>query len=61
MIATVIKRIALNSPACRKLVIFPPPLALPEITFHLIWHRRSDGNPARQWFRTLIENVASSM
>jgi len=59
MTATVMKRVALNSPAGRKLALFPPPLALPEIVFHLIWHRRSDGHPAQQWLRTLIESVAS--
>lgn len=59
MAATVMKRVALNSPAGRKLAFFPPPVALPEIVFHLIWHRRSDGHPAQQWLRTLIESVAS--
>ena len=59
MTATVMKRVALNSPAGRELALFPPPVALPEIVFHLIWHRRSDGHPAQQWLRTLIESVAS--
>lgn len=59
MTATVMKRVALNSPAGRKLALFPPPVALPEIVFHLIWHRRSDGHSAQQWLRTLIESVAS--
>jgi DNA-binding transcriptional LysR family regulator len=59
MAATVMKRVALNSPASRKLTLFPPPVALPDIIFHLIWHRRSDGNPAQQWLRTLIESVAA--
>ncbi|MBJ9698481.1 LysR family transcriptional regulator [Burkholderia cenocepacia] len=61
MTATVMKRVALNSPAGRKLALFPPPVALPEIVFHLIWHRRSDGNPAQQWLRALIESIASSL
>jgi DNA-binding transcriptional LysR family regulator len=61
MTATVMKRIALSSPASRKLALFPPPVALPEIVFHLIWHRRSDRNPAQQWLRALIETVASSL
>jgi len=34
---------------------------LPEIVFHLIWHRRSDGHPAQQWLRKLIESVASGL
>lgn len=61
MTATVMKRVALNSPAGRKLALFPPPVALPEIVFHLIWHRRSDGHPAQQWLRKLIESVASGL
>lgn len=61
MTATVMKRVALSSPAGRKLTLFPPPVALPEITFHLIWHRRSDGHPAQQWLRTVIESVASAL
>ncbi|WP_028207630.1 LysR family transcriptional regulator [Paraburkholderia nodosa] len=61
MAATVMRRVALNSPAGRQLALFPPPVALPEIVFHLIWHRRSDANPAQQWLRTLIESIASSL
>lgn len=61
MTATVMKRIALNSPASRKLALLPPPLTLPEIVFHLIWHRRSDGNPAQRWIRGLIESVAADV
>lgn len=61
MTATVMKRVVLNSPAAQQLVLFPPPIALPEIVFHLIWHRRSDSHPAQQWLRTLIESVASKL
>jgi hypothetical protein len=45
MTATVLKRVALSSPTVKKLALFPPPVALPEIIFHLIWHRRANGNP----------------
>ncbi|MBB2926288.1 LysR family transcriptional regulator [Paraburkholderia silvatlantica] len=61
MTATVMKRIALNSPASRKLALFPPPMPLPEIVFHVIWHRRSEGHPAQQWLRALIESVAQAL
>jgi DNA-binding transcriptional LysR family regulator len=61
MIATVMKRVALHSSAGRKLALFPPPMPLPEIVFHVIWHRRSEGNPAQQWLRALIESVAQSL
>lgn len=61
MTATVMKRVALSSPAGHKLVFFPPPIPLPEIVFHLIWHRRSEGNLAQQWLRALIESVAQAL
>ncbi|MBN3723905.1 LysR family transcriptional regulator [Burkholderia sp. Ac-20379] len=61
MTATVMKRVALSSPAGRELVMFPPPVALPEIVIHLIWHRRSEGSPAQQWLRALIETVAAQL
>ncbi|WP_175687090.1 LysR family transcriptional regulator [Burkholderia anthina] len=61
MTATVMKRVALNSPAGGKLALFPPPVPLPEIVFHMIWHRRSEGNLAQQWLRALIESVAHTL
>ncbi|WP_042264081.1 LysR family transcriptional regulator [Paraburkholderia heleia] len=61
MTATVMKRIALNSPAGHKLALFAPPMPLPEIVFHVIWHRRSEGNLAQQWLRALIESVAHAL
>lgn len=59
MTATVMKRVALNSAAGKKLALFPPPVALPEMVFHVIWHRRGDGNPAQAWLRELIASVAA--
>ncbi|WP_027817562.1 LysR family transcriptional regulator [Paraburkholderia bannensis] len=61
MTATLMKRVALNSPAIDKLALFPPPIALPEIVFHLIWHRRTDGDSAQQWLRAQIESVAAAL
>lgn len=61
MTATVMKRVALQSPAGRQLAFFPPPVTLPEIVFYLIWHRRSDGHLAQKWLRTLIESIALAL
>ena len=61
MTATVMKRVALASPAGRRLVLFPPPVALPEVVFDLIWHRRSDTSPAQRWFRALMESTAAAL
>jgi DNA-binding transcriptional LysR family regulator len=61
MTATVMKRVALNSPARRMLVLFPPPVTLADVVFDLIWHRRSDTHPAQLWLRDLIESLAKSL
>jgi DNA-binding transcriptional LysR family regulator len=61
MTATVMKRVALNCAARRKLVLFPPPVQLPAIDFDLIWHRRNDNHPAQRWFRELIASLASRL
>lgn len=60
-VATVLKRVAVNSGAARRLLMFPPPVALPEVVFELIWHRRTDSHPAQQWFRDLIASVAAEL
>jgi DNA-binding transcriptional LysR family regulator len=61
MAATILKRVADDSQAGHRLVMFAPPLGLPEITFHLIWHRRSDSNPAQQWFREFIAQQSAAL
>jgi len=61
MTATVMKRVALHSSASRRLVMFPPPVAIPDAVFVLIWHRRSEASPAQAWLRELIESTAASL
>jgi DNA-binding transcriptional LysR family regulator len=61
MTATVMKRVVLNCAARRKLVLFPPPVKLPPINFHLIWHRRNDNHPGQQWLRELIASLATRL
>lgn len=53
-VATVLRRSVLVDEAHDDIVLLKPPLALPEIAFHLLWHRRSDGGNAHQWLRKLI-------
>lgn len=43
------------------LVLFPPPVKLPAISFDLIWHRRNDNHPAQQWLRELVASLASRL
>jgi DNA-binding transcriptional LysR family regulator len=59
--ATVLKRVAIHSPASSRLVIFPPPVPLPEVTFVLTWHRRNEGSAAQQWLRDTVVRVAAQL
>jgi len=59
MTATIMRRVALHSPVGRRLALFPPPVALPDVVFHLIWHRRSDSHPAQLWLREFIAEHAA--
>jgi DNA-binding transcriptional LysR family regulator len=59
--ATVMKRVALHSSARRNLTLFPPPVALPEVVFDLLWHRRNDTHPAQVWLRGLLESLAKAL
>lgn len=61
MAATILKRVALQAQASHGLMLFAPPLALPDIVFHLIWHRRSDSHPAQRWFREFIAEQAVAL
>ena len=60
MTATLMKRVVVHSAARRKLLLFRPPVVLPPIELHLIWHRRNDSHPAQQWLRDRIAAIASS-
>ena len=59
-ISTILRGIALSSPYRDKLVLVPPPMSLPDIGFHLIWHKRNDVHAAQKWMRDLITALASS-
>jgi len=52
--ATVLRRSVLVSESDENIAMFKPPVGMPEIPFHLLWHRRSDGISAQQWLRNLI-------
>jgi LysR family transcriptional activator of mexEF-oprN operon len=43
------------------LAVCPPPLASPDFEVALIWHVRTDGDPAHAWFRNVVANVVSSL
>jgi len=58
LILTVASRnlISLNPALC----IFEPPLAIKPFSFRQLWHLRRDTDPAHQWLRQQIENIASA-
>jgi DNA-binding transcriptional LysR family regulator len=37
-----------------------PPLDLPRVEYHLVWHRRYDHSGRNQWLRELVMNARSS-
>ncbi|QGY32707.1 LysR family transcriptional regulator [Pantoea cypripedii] len=53
-IATVLKRSALAGEKNEDVLMFNPPLEMPQIQFDLLWHRRSDASKAQQWLRQLV-------
>lgn len=61
MTATVMKRVALHAQDSHRLMLFAPPLALPEIVFNLMWHRRSDTHPAQAWLREFVVQQAAAV
>jgi DNA-binding transcriptional LysR family regulator len=39
---------------------FPLPIALPEIAISLLWHPRSDADPAHRWLRGCVRDVCAA-
>ena len=57
--ATLLRRVALHSAHAGDLMMFPPPVPLPTISFHMIWHRRNDANASQRWLREIVDQVAA--
>jgi len=57
--ATLPRRVALHSAQAADLMIFPPPVPLPEVVFHQIWHRRYDETPSQRWLRDTVDRAAA--
>lgn len=52
----------LASPAHEQdLVLFKLPLKVPDYSYLMIWHRRSDDDPALMWLRDLVSKATASM
>lgn len=59
--ATLLRRVALHAARAGDLLVLPPPVNLPEIPFHLLWHRRNDNQAAQRWLRALINDVSARL
>ncbi|MCD2518859.1 LysR substrate-binding domain-containing protein [Massilia sp. G4R7] len=57
--ATLLRRVALHSAQAAELVMFPPPVPLPEVVFHQIWHRRNDEKLSQRWLRDAVDRVTA--
>ena len=40
--------------------VFPPPFALDDFTFSMIWHERTEADPAHAWLRERVLAAAAS-
>ncbi len=59
LIATVPRRIAEQIAANAAIAITPLPIDF-ATTVSMAWHRRSTGDPAQSWFRTLLTDAATA-
>lgn len=58
LVATVPERLALKLAPTLKLQVLPVPVALPPFRLTMLWHGRSDFDPAHNWLRRLLANAA---
>jgi DNA-binding transcriptional LysR family regulator len=43
------------------LTVVAPPVALPEVEGHMVWHERRHLDPAHQWLRARCEQLSSQL
>ncbi len=61
MTATLMRRVVGRCAVAGELDVFAPPVAMPRVMQHLLWHKRNDGNPAQRWLRGLIAAVSGEL
>jgi len=61
LVATVPETIAERWRHDHELAIIPPPVALPELAICMAWHPTFSQDPAQQWLRETVEQVAQSL
>jgi DNA-binding transcriptional LysR family regulator len=61
LIATVPARLALQFNKKLKLQVLPAPVAIPPFRLMMLWHERSQADPAHTWLRNLITETAARL
>ena len=61
MIATIQERLADRVATSLRLRCFAPPIAIPDLTESMLWHRRSERDEAHRWFRDVLSEVAAAL
>lgn len=61
LVATIDGRVARAQAQMRGLQVFPVPVEIPRATVAMVWHDRTDADPARAWLRATIAEVASAL
>ncbi|MFO0744100.1 MAG: LysR family transcriptional regulator [Myxococcota bacterium] len=57
LIVTIAERLAKAFAERLPLAIYEPPLALPRFAIHVMWHERTQRDPAHKWLRDLVVEV----
>jgi len=59
IITATVERVAQMYKKALGLVILSPPIPLPAVDTHVIWHERSRNSPAHRWFLELLISLAN--
>ena len=61
LVATVPRRLAERFATLLRLRILPPPVRLAGFPVVMVWHGRTADDPAHQWFRRLLAQIAARL
>lgn len=59
-VVTIPSRVVDAVPQLRRFSVHKPPLELRPLTARMFWHERNDHDPAHQWLRALVREIAAS-
>lgn len=55
------RKLALVLVAQYPLRIVKPPVAIPDFTISMLWHQRTEAEPAQRWIRNMLSRIAKSI